>query len=55
MADDNEKTINTRFETYNKESMPILEFYKNQSLLCEIDGMKEIDAIYDEILGFFDL
>ena len=54
-SDDNEKTINTRFETYNKESMPILEFYKNQSLLCEIDGMKEIGAIYEEILGYFDL
>jgi len=54
-SDDNEKTINTRFETYNKESMPILEFYKNQSLLYEIDGMKEIGAIYEEILGYFDL
>jgi len=54
-SDDNEKTINTRFETYNKESMPILEFYKNQNLLCEIDGMKEIGAIYEEILGYFDL
>ena len=54
-SDDKKKTINTRFEAYSKGYNPILEFYKNQSLLCEIDGMKEIDAIYDEILGFFDL
>jgi len=54
-SDDKKKTINTRLEAYNKGYKPILEFYKNQSLLCEIDGMKEIDAIYDEILGFFDL
>ncbi len=50
--DDNEMTINNRFETYNKITLPILEYYKKQNLLHEIDGMKEINVIYAEIRAF---
>ena len=48
-SDDNERTIVKRFTTYKKETLPILDYYKKQNLLSEIDGMKEIDAIYKEI------
>jgi len=48
-SDDNEKTAMKRFTTYEKETLPILDYYKKQNLLSEIDGMKEIDAIYKEI------
>ena len=29
--------------------LPILDFYKEQKLLHEINGMKEIDQIFEEI------
>jgi len=48
-SDDNEKTISSRFETYLKKTLPILEFYKNQNLLREIDGVSKISLIYKEI------
>ena len=48
-TDDNEKVIKHRIQTYNEETLPILNYYKNQSLLTEIDGMKQIDEIYKEI------
>ncbi len=48
-SDDNEETIKNRFETYKKETFPVLEHYKNQNLLTEIDGMNKIDDIYEEI------
>ena len=48
-SDDNEKTIKKRFETYVKETLPILEYYQNQNLLYEIDGKGEISIIYKEI------
>ena len=51
--DDNKETINNRLKSYSKETLPIIEYYKNQNLLYEIDGMKEIHAIYEEIRGFF--
>tara|TARA_B100001123_G_scaffold344532_1_gene391582 strand:- start:135 stop:779 length:645 start_codon:yes stop_codon:yes gene_type:complete len=48
-SDDNDKTVKIRFDIYNKETLPVLDFYKNQNLLSEIDGMKQINAIYGEI------
>ena len=48
-SDDNEETIINRFETYLNTTLPILNFYKKQNLLHHINGMSEIDQIFDEI------
>ena len=48
-SDDNEKTARNRFETYTKETLPVLNYYQNQNLLYEIDGMSQIHEIYKEI------
>ena len=48
-SDDNEETLKNRFEIYNNETLPILDYYKNQNLLYEIDGMGDIHTIYKEI------
>jgi len=48
-SDDNEKTIINRFETYIDKTLPILDFYKEQNLLHQINGMGEIDQIFVEI------
>ena len=48
-SDDNEKTVINRFETYLNKTLPILDFYKEQNLLHHINGMLEIDQIFDEI------
>ena len=48
-SDDNETAIKNRFETYTKETLPILDYYEKQNLLTNIDGTKKIDEIYEEI------
>ena len=48
-SDDNEKTIISRFETYSEKSLPILDFYKKQKILYQINGVAEINQIYKEI------
>jgi len=50
-SDDNERTIISRFETYLNKTLPILNFYKEHSLLHQINGMMEIDHIFEEIQG----
>jgi len=50
-SDDNEKTIVNRFDTYKKETLPILDYYRKQNLLHEINGMGKINEIYEEIRG----
>ncbi len=48
-SDDNQETIINRFETYLNKTLPILDFYKGQNLLHQINGMAKIDHIFDEI------
>ena len=48
-SDDTEITIKSRFETYKDKTLPILNFYKDQNLLHQINGMAKIDEISKEI------
>tara|TARA_B110000438_G_scaffold303680_1_gene366459 strand:- start:4100 stop:4753 length:654 start_codon:yes stop_codon:yes gene_type:complete len=48
-SDDNKETIIKRIKTYDIKTLPILNYYSDQNLLCEIDGMREISIIYKEI------
>ena len=48
-SDDNDKTAKNRFETYTKETLPVLNYYINQKLLYEINGILDISSIYKEI------
>ena len=52
--DDNEKTIISRLKTYNKETFPIIEYYKQQKLLKEVDGSVKIHDLYKEIRQIID-
>ena len=48
-SDDNEATIINRIETYRKETSPVLNYYKTQNLLHEVNGMKQISDLFKEI------
>ena len=48
-SDDNEKTIRNRFDTYTKETSPVLNYYRHQNLLHEVDGLIDISLISKEI------
>jgi len=45
--DDKEETIIKRFEVYNKETEPLLDFYKDK--LIKIDGSKNLEEVYSSI------
>ena len=48
-TDDNKKTTINRFETYLSKTLPLLDFYKKQKLLHEINGLSQIDQINKQI------
>ena len=48
-SDDNESTIINRFETWSDKTLPILNYYKQQNLLHQINGMDEINEIFAKI------
>lgn len=48
-ADDSEEKVKVRLETYDELTKPLLEYYQHSGRLQKIDGLGEIDEIYDEI------
>lgn len=48
--DDNEETIKSRLEVYNIQTKPLIDYYKKQNLLLEVDGAGTISEITKNII-----
>jgi len=53
-ADDNETIAIKRYETYEKNIVPVIDFYKQTNLLKVVNGETSISKISDEISGFIE-
>jgi len=53
--DDNADVAIKRFETYEKSTEPVLEFYKKMNLVKDINGETNIDSIYDKINDYLSI
>ncbi|MBU0650685.1 adenylate kinase [bacterium] len=51
--DDTAETVKKRLDVFKKESMPLVNYYKNKSLLTEIVANKSIDEIFNEVIEVF--
>ncbi len=49
-GDDNSKILNNRISVYKKDTLPVLEYYKNSNKLHTIDGMQNIEQVSRDIL-----
>ena len=47
--DDNADTVRIRLKSYNKDTFPILSYYKEKNLLSSVDGENDMMIVYDEI------
>lgn len=50
-SDDTPEAVEKRLEIYYEQTQPILEHYREQGVLLEIDGNREIDAVTRDILN----
>ena len=48
-SDDNSQTIINRFAVYHAQTLPLLDYYKKQRKLINIDGRPKINDIFQEI------
>ena len=53
-ADDNEEIVIKRFETYERSSEPVLDYYKQTKLLKVVNGENSVSQINLEISGLID-
>lgn len=48
--DDREKPIRARLQVYEKQTAPLIEYYRKKGLLRSIDGVGEIKVIFQRII-----
>jgi len=48
--DDREETIEARMEVYDRESAPLLDYFRDRGILYEVDGSKSTDKVFNQIL-----
>lgn len=52
--DDKAETIANRMDVYEKQTSPLVEYYRGQNILKTIDGDRDVDVVYadvKEVLG----
>ncbi len=54
-GDDNADVAVKRFETYEKSTEPVLDFYKKMNLIKDINGESNIESIYSKISHYLTL
>ena len=49
-TDDTEEGVQKRLQVFREETLPVVEKYRQEGLLLEIDGEQSIEAVYQEII-----
>jgi adenylate kinase len=50
-SDDTYETAQKRLQVYLKDTKPLKDFYRRSGRFTEIDGMRDISVIYDEVVA----
>lgn len=50
-SDDSEAKVGTRLNEYTNKTAPLLTYYEHKRLLSQIDGEKEMDTVFSEIVS----
>lgn len=53
-SDDNDVTFERRYDTYLKETEPLLEFYKQLGVLETVDSNQDADKVFSDIVKILD-
>ena len=53
-SDDREDLILERFRTYREETYPLIQFYENFGVYHQVNGMRPIQDVTEEILSIID-
>lgn len=48
-ADDNVETVTNRLNVYHSQTAPVLDHYSKQGLVFDVDGMKDISEVFEEV------
>ena len=49
--DDKPETVQNRLNVYHEQTQPLIDYYKEQGILSEVDGMQAMDKVFADIIG----
>jgi adenylate kinase len=47
--DDKPETIKNRLDVYEKNTSPLVEYYRGQGILKVVDGNRDIDVVFEDV------
>lgn len=47
--DDKPETVNKRLTVYHEQTQPLIDFYKNEGVLVEVDGTQNLEDVFQAI------
>ena len=50
-SDDKKETVEARLSVYDQQTAPLVDYYRRQDLLSELDGSGRIEEVHDRLLG----
>ena len=49
--DDKPETVQKRLTVYHDQTQPLIEYYKGQGILVTVDGTKELNQVFQDIVA----
>lgn len=49
--DDKPETVKKRLEVYHAQTQPLIEYYKEQGVLRQVDGTKNMNQVFEDIVN----
>ena len=48
--DDKPETVEKRLHVYHDQTQPLIDYYKNEGILAEVDGTKDMEEVFQDIV-----
>ena len=48
-ADDKPETVAARLQVYHEQTKPLIDYYREQGVLREVDGTQEMEEVFEAI------
>ncbi len=48
--DDTPESLKVRLDAYEKQTMPLIEYYQKAGVLASVDGLQDIEKVFNDIL-----
>lgn len=52
--DDKPETVSKRLKVYHDQTQPLIDYYRGQNVLREVDGTKEVSEVFDGIINILE-